>query len=81
MDRRSLLPHTGITRSARLRDSPSGDYNAHSGFSPQMGSPQENRALDHPNLALRVSHRRACVLDALSVVSPKGVRSILALSR
>ena len=57
----------------------SGDYDAGSGFSPQMGSPQANRALDDPNLALRLSHRRVRVFDALQVVSARGVTSNLAL--
>ena len=51
----------------------SGDYDACPGFSPQMGSPQANRALDDPNLALRLSHRRVRVFDALQVVSARGV--------
>jgi hypothetical protein len=35
--------------------------------------------LDHPNLALRLGHRRARVLGALQVVSARGVTSNLAL--
>jgi hypothetical protein len=35
--------------------------------------------LDGPNLALRLSHRRVRVLDALQVVSARGVTSNLAL--
>ena len=79
MDRRNLLPDTGVPRSARFCHAASGDYHARSGFSPPMGSPQANRALDDPNLALRLSHRRAGVFDALQVVSTRGVTSNLAL--
>jgi hypothetical protein len=35
--------------------------------------------LDGPNLALRLGHRRSRVLDALQVVSARGVTSNLAL--
>ena len=79
MDRRNLLSDTGIARSACFRDPPSGGYNARSGFSPPVGSPQANRALDDPNLALRLSHRGVRVLNALQVVSARGVTSNLAL--
>jgi len=79
MDRRNLLSDTGVARSACFCDAASGDYDARAGFSPPMGSPQANRALDNPNLALRLSHRRVRVLDALQVVSAGGVTSNLAL--
>jgi hypothetical protein len=79
VDRRNLLSDTGIARSACFCDPSSGDYDARSGFSPQMGSPQANRALDDPNLALRLSHRGVRVLNALQVVSARGVTSNLAL--
>ena len=79
MDRRNLLSDTGIARSACFCDATSGDYHAGSGFSAPMGSPQANRALDGPNLALRLNHRRVRVLDALQVVSARGVTSNLAL--
>lgn len=81
MDRSDLLPDIGITHSARLCDSASGDSNARSGFSPQMGPAQENRALDHPDLALCIRHGRVCVLDALQIVSARSVTSNLALNR
>jgi len=79
MDRGSLLPGTGVARFACFCDAASGDYHAGSGFSPPMGSPQANRALDDPNLALRLRHRRARVLDALQVVSARGITANLAL--
>ena len=79
MDRGSLLPGTGVARFACFCDTASGDYHARSGFSAPMGSPQANRALDGPNLALRLSHWRVRVLDALQVVSARRVTSNLAL--
>ena len=79
MDRRNLLSDTGVARSACFCDAAPGDYDARAGFSAPMGSSQANRALDDPNLALRLSHRRARVLDALQVVSARGVTSNLAL--
>ena len=79
MDRGSLLPDTGVARFACFCDAASGDYHAGSGFSPPMGSPQANRALDDPNLALRLGHGRARVLGALQVVSARGVTANLAL--
>ena len=80
MDRRNLLSNPGFARSACLCDAASGDYHIGSGFSPQMGSPQANRALDNPDMALRLGYRRARVFDALQVVSARGVTPNLALS-
>ena len=79
MDRGSLLPGTGVACFACFCDAASGDYHARPGFSAPMGSPQANRALDDPNLALRLGHGRARVLDALQVVSARGVTANLAL--
>src|SRR5262249_7190016 len=64
-----LLSHPGFARSACLCDVASGDCDARSGFSSPMGSPQANRALDDPNLAVRLGHRRVCVFYALQMVS------------
>ena len=80
MDRGNLLPDTGVARSPCFCDAASGDYHIGSGFSPQMGSPQANRALDNPDMALRLGYRRARVFDALQVVSARGVTPNLALS-
>ena len=80
MDRGYLLSDTGFARSACLCDTASGDYYPYAGFSPQMGSPQTNRALDDPDLALCLGHRRARIFDALQVVSARGVTRNLALS-
>lgn len=79
MDRGNLLPDTGVARFACFCDAASGDYHARSGFSRPMGSPQANRALDDPNLALCLGHGRARVLDSLQVVSASGVTANLAL--
>ena len=79
MDRHYLLSDTGFARSACLCDAASGDYHTRSGYSPPMGSPQADRTLDYPNLALRLRHRRARVFDALQVVSARGVTPNLAL--
>jgi len=81
MDRRNLLSDTGVARSACFCDTASGDYDARSGFSSPMGSPQTNRALDDSDLALCLSHRRACVLDAVQMVSARDVTPNLALGR
>ena len=80
MDRGYLLSATGFARSACRCDTALGDYHAYSGFSPQMGSPQTNRALDDPDLALCLGHRRARVFNALQVVSARGVTPNLALN-
>ena len=81
MDRCHLLSDLGFARSACLSDAASGDYHTYSGFSPQMESPQADRALDDPDLALRLGHRRAGLFDALQVVSARDVTPNLALGR
>ena len=65
LDRRRLLPTTGFARSACLCDVASSDFDASSGFSSPMGLSQAYRALDDPNLAIRLRHGRAGVFDAL----------------
>ena len=79
VDRRYLLSDIGFARSACLCDAASGDYHTCPGYSPPMGSPQADRTLDDPNLALRLPHGRARVFDALQVVSARGVTPNLAL--
>jgi hypothetical protein len=79
MDCRYLFSDTSFACSACFCDAASGDYHARSGFSRPMGSPQANRALDDPNLALCLGHGRARVLDSLQVVSASGVTANLAL--
>ena len=73
LDRRRLLPNTGFARSACLRDVASGDFDAYPGFSAPMGPAQTDRALDDSNLAVRFSHRCACLFNALQVVSSRNV--------
>jgi hypothetical protein len=81
VDRRYLLSDIGFARSACLCDAASGDYHTYSGFSPEMGPPQANCALDNPDLALRLGHRRARVFDALQMVSPRGVMQAILPAR
>ncbi len=38
-----------------------------------MGSSQADRAVDDPNLAVRLGHRGICLLDALQMVSSRNV--------
>ncbi len=71
MDRRHLLPDIGFSCSACLCNTASGDFDAHSGFSLPVGSPQTDCALDNPGLALRFDHGSVCLFDALQVVSAK----------
>jgi len=80
MDRCHLLSDIGLACFACLCDAALGDCDAGSGFSSSVGSPQANRALDDPDLALCLSHRRVCVFDALQVVSSWNVMPNLALS-
>ena len=70
LDRRRLFPDTGFARSACFCDAASGDFDAYPGFSPQMGPAQTDRALDDPDLALRLCHRRVCLFAALQMVPP-----------
>src|SRR5438552_17942177 len=69
MDCRYLFSDTGFACSACFCDAASGDYHPCSGVSSPMGSPQANRALDDPDLALCLSHRRVCIFDDLHIVS------------
>ena len=75
LDRRRLLPDTGIARSACLCDSAPGDFDANPGFSPPVGPAQTNRTLDDPDLALRLAHRGVCLFDALQMVPSGDVKS------
>ena len=77
VDRRHLLSDAGFTRSACLCNVASGDYYTCSGFSSPMGSPQTNRTLDGPNLAIRLGHRSARLFDALQMVSARRVSAVL----
>jgi len=78
LDRRRLLPDTGFARFACLCDIAFGDFDAYPGLSTPMGSTQANRALDNSDLAVRFCHRRACLFNALQVVSSRNLmRAIL----
>ena len=81
MDRCHLLSDTGFACSACVCDAAFGDYHTYSGFSSPMGSPQADRTLDDPDLALCLSDRRACVFDALQMVPARGMTPNLALDR
>ena len=64
-----LLSHTGFARFACLCDAAVGDFDACSGFSPPMGPAHTSRALDDPNLALRICHGSARISNAVPMVS------------
>ena len=81
LDRRSLLPNTGFARSACLCDVASGGFDPGSGFSSSMGSSQADRALDDPNLAVRLRYGRVCVFDALQMVSSGNVMQAILPAR
>ncbi len=81
LDRRRLLPNTGFARSACLCDVASGDFDPGSGFSSPMGSSQADRALDDPNLVIRLRHGRACLFDALQMVSSGSVMQAILPAR
>jgi len=81
MDCRCLFSDTGYACIACFCDAASGGYHPYSGVSAAMGSPQANRALDDPDLALCLSHRRACVFGALQMVSFGRLTPNLALGR
>ena len=81
LDRRRLLPNTGFARSACLCDVASGDFDPGSGFSSPMGSSQADRALDDPNLAVRLRYGRVCVFDALQMVSSGSVMQAILPAR
>ncbi len=81
MDCRHLLSDIGFACLACLCDVAPGDFDAHSGFSSPMGSPQANRALDDPNLAIRLGHRCVCIFDALQMVSSWSVMQAILPAR
>ena len=81
LDCRRLLPNTGFARSACLCDVASGDFDPGSGFSSPMGSSQADRALDDPNLAVRLRYGRVCIFDALQMVSSGNVMQAILPAR
>ena len=70
--RGGLLSHTSFARSAGVCDAALGHFDACSGFSSPMEPAQADRALDDPNLALRVGYRSFRLLNALQMVPPTG---------
>ena len=81
LDRCRLLPNTGFARSACFCHVASRDCDSGSGFSSPMGSPQANRSLDDPNLAIRLGHRGVCIFDALQMVSSWSVIQVIVPTR
>ena len=72
LDRWGLLSDASLARSAGVCDAAIGYFDACSGFSSPMGPAQADRALDDPNLALRVGYRSFRLLNALQMVSSTG---------
>ena len=68
LGRRGLLSDPRLARSAGVCDAAVGGFDACSGFSSPMGPAQADRALDDPNLAVRVGYRRSSLLNALPMV-------------
>ena len=72
LDRGGLLSDPGLARSAGVCDTAVGRFDAYSGFSSPLGPAQADRALDDPNLALRVGHRSSRLFNALPMVPSTG---------
>ena len=68
LDCRGLLSDPGLARSAGVCDVAVGRFDAYTGFSSPMGPAQADRALDDPNLVVRVGYRRSSLLNALPMV-------------
>ena len=75
MARWDLLSDAGLPRSLGVCDAAVGHFNACSGFSSPMGPTQADRALDDPDLALRVCHRSSRLFNALPMVPSAGTLS------
>ncbi len=71
LGRCGLLSHARFARSPCVCDFASGDFDPRSSFSAPMGQARMDRALDGPDLALCLCHRRARLFDAIQVV-PSG---------
>jgi hypothetical protein len=63
-----LLSDAGLPRSLGVCDAAVGHFDACSSLSSPLGPAQAGRALDDPNLALRVCHRSSCLFNALPMV-------------
>jgi hypothetical protein len=77
--RGGLLSDPGLARSAGVCDAAVGHFDACSGFSSSMGPAQADRALDDPNLAVRVRHRSSRLFNALQMVPSTGPLASAAL--
>ena len=78
LDRGGLLSNPGLARSAGFCDAASGHFDAGSGFSSPMGPAQADRALDDPDLAIRVCYGRSRIFDALPLVPSAGALTAVA---
>lgn len=72
LDRWGLLSDPSLARSAGVCDAAVGHFDACSGFSSPMGPAQADRALDDPNLAVRVGYGSSRLLNALQMVPSTG---------
>ena len=68
LDRWGLLSDPCLARSAGVCDAAVSHFDACSGFSSPMGPAQADRALDDPNLAIRIGYRSSRLLNALQMV-------------
>jgi hypothetical protein len=75
LDRGRLLSDPCLARSTGLCDAAVGRFDAHTGFPSPMGPAQADRALDDPNLAVRVGYWSSRLLDALQMVPAAGALS------
>ena len=78
LDRGSLLSDPGLAHPAGLCNAAVGYSDACSGFSSPMGPTQADRALDDPDLALRVCHRSSRLFNALPMVPSAGALTAVA---
>ena len=63
-----LLSDAGLPRSLGVRDAAVGHFDACSSLSSPLGPAQADRALDDPDLAVRVCHRSSRLFNALPMV-------------
>jgi hypothetical protein len=75
LGRGGLLSDPGLARSAGICDAAVGRFDARPGFPSPMGPAQADRALDDPNLAVRVGYRSSRLLNALQMVPSNGALS------
>ena len=69
LDRGRLFSNSGLSRSIGVCDAAIGHFDARTGFSSQMGQAQADRALDDPDLAVRLDYRSSRLPNALPMVS------------